>query len=110
MSLIPNIIKKPNNFSDNANGTLIGLPPGNGYISGWNVPSVSGFDWAIYPSAASGGDSSYVPDYWNYDASSPCLFCGGNYGQGLYRGLWCVSYDGASGANSNVGCRLQILP
>lgn len=105
-----NIIKNPNNFSDTANGTLIGRPPGNGYISGWNVPSVSGFDWAIYPSAVSGGDSSYVPDYWSYDSSSPCLRCGGNYGQSLYYGLWYVDYNSASNANSSIGCRLQILP
>ena len=105
-----NIIKNPNNFSDTANGTLIGLPPGNGYISGWNVPSVSGFDWAIYPSAVSGGDSSYVPDSWGYSASSPCLYCGGNYGQALSHGLWYVNCISASDASSGIGCRLQILP
>ena len=105
-----NIIKNPNNFSDTANGTLIGLPPGTGYISGWNVPSVSGFDWAIYPSAVSGGSSSYVPDYWSYGASGPCLYCGGGYGQYLYHGLWYVYCSGASSVDSSIGCRLQILP
>ena len=84
--------------------------PSSGYPSAIAVATASGLEWAIYPTAASGSDSTYVADNWNYYASSPCLRCGGNCDQGQGRGLFCVGYDSASGTGANVGCRLQKLP
>lgn len=104
-----NIIMNPNNFSDSANGTLIGKPS-NGYPSAIAVATATGLEWAIYPTAASGSDSTYVADYWVYVASRPCLYCGGNYSRGQYHGLFCVYYYGATVTNADIGCRLQKLP
>lgn len=104
-----NIIMNPANFSDSSGGTLIGKPS-SGWPSDIAVATASGLEWAIYPTAASGSESTYVADYWNYGASGPCLFCGGGYGQGRDRGLFYVYYNGAGYAVASIGCRLQKLP
>lgn len=103
-----NIILNPSKFSDSANGTSIGTPPG-GWISAFNVVESGGVQW-LCPSGNSGSDSTYIPDYWNFNASTPCLRCGGSYSQYLYHGLFCVFYDGTSGSDASIGCRLQKLP
>lgn len=104
-----NVIKNPAQFSDSANGVLVGKPVG-GYPSDFAIPTQSGLEWALYPSAAAGSTTTYVPDYWDSGGSYPCLYHGGGYGQGQYRGPFCVSYDYASGSGSSVGCRLQERP
>ena len=103
------VINTPSAFSDSSGGSLIGKPS-NGWPSAIAVSTVSGLEWAIYPTAASGSESTYVADYWSYNASYPCLYCGGYYGQYQYRGLFYVSYDSASYTSSYFGCRLQELP
>lgn len=104
-----NVIKNPNQFSDSANGTLVGKPVA-GYPSDFTIPTQSGLEWALFPSAAAGSTTNYVPDSWNFYGSSPCLYRGGYYGQNRNHGPFCVSYDGASSAYTNVGCRLQERP
>lgn len=104
-----NVIKNPAQFSDNANGVLVGKPVG-GYPSDFALPTQSGLEWALYPSAAAGSTTTYVPDYWDFNGSSPCLYHGGGYYQGRDRGPFYVSYGGASGAGSDIGCRLQERP
>lgn len=103
-----NIIKNPANFSDSSGGSLIGKPPG-GWISAFEVVEKDGIQW-IYPSGNAGSDSTYIPDYWNFYASSPCLRCGGDYYRYLSLGLFYVNYNGATDAYGNIGCRLQKLP
>lgn len=103
------VIKTPSAFSDSSGGSLIGKPS-SGYPSAIAVATVSGLEWAIYPTAASGSDSTYVADSWYYNASYPCLYCGGNYSQGQVLGLFYVGYSRASNAYSDIGCRLQKLP
>lgn len=103
-----NIILNPNQFSDNANGTMAGTLTG-GYPSALNVVTAGGFPMFV-PSASSGSDQTYIPDYWGFGASYPCLFVGGNYNQDRNRGLFCVSYNGVSYAVASIGCRLQKLP
>lgn len=104
-----NVIKNPAQFSDSANGVLVGKPVA-GYPSDFTIPTQDGLEWALFPSAANGSQTTYVPDNWGYYGSSPCLFHGGNYGQVLYRGPFCVSYNGASSQVSGIGCRLQERP
>jgi hypothetical protein len=104
-----NIIKNPANFSDSANGTAVGAPS-SGYPKVMNISAVSGFEWVMYPTTADGGDSTYIPDYWYFNSSSPCLLVGGNYYQGQNHGLFYVYCDGTSSANAYIGCRLQELP
>ena len=104
-----NVISNPNNFSDSANGTLVGTPS-SGYPSDFTIPTASGLEWALFPSAANGSQTTYVPDDWYFDGSSPCLYHGGSYGQDQSRGPFCVGYSRASGSGGFIGCRLQERP
>ena len=104
-----NVIKNPNQFSDSANGTLVGKPVA-GYPSDFTIPTQSGLEWALFPSAAAGSTTNYVPDYWDFNGSNPCLFHGGSYIQNQDRGPFCVYCYGASSASSSIGCRLQERP
>ena len=103
-----NIILNPSKFSDSANGTSIGTPT-DGLISAFNVVESGGVQW-LCPSGKSGSNSTYIPDYWSFAASYPCLCCGGNYNQSLDHGLFSVNFSSTSSTRSNVGCRLQKLP
>ena len=105
-----NVIKNPNQFSDSANGTLIGSMPSSGYPNDMAIPTQSGFEWALRPASTAGSDSTYVPDYWYFSGSSPCLFHGGSYSQYLSHGPFCVSCSSASNASTSIGCRLQERP
>lgn len=104
-----NVIKNPNQFSDSANGTLVGKPVA-GYPSDFTIPTQSGLEWALFPSAAAGSTTNYVPDSWSFNGSNPCLYRGGGYGRNLNHGPFCVSYSGASDTGGGIGCRLQERP
>lgn len=104
-----NVIKNPNQFSDSANGTLVGKPVA-GYPSDFTIPTQSGLEWALFPSAAAGSTTNYVPDYWDFNGSSPCLRHGGYYNQIQSHGPFYVYCDGASNTNTSIGCRLQERP
>ena len=104
-----NVIKNPNQFSDSANGTLVGKPVA-GYPSDFTIPTQSGLEWALFPSAAAGSTTNYVPDSWYFSGSNPCLRHGGSYGQSQNRGPFYVYYYGTSDADTSVGCRLQERP
>ena len=102
-----NIILNPSNFSDSNGGTSIGTPS-SGYPSALGVKTALNGMWII-PTAASGSDSTYVPDYWIFNAGDPCLFLGGYY-QVQSRGLFCVDCSTASNSSSVIGSRLMKLP
>lgn len=104
-----NIINTPSSFSDNSGGTAVGVPS-SGWPSAFTVATVAGLEWVIYPTASRGSETTYSADGWYFDASHPCLYFGGNYGQGGYRGLFCVSCTSASDSYAYIGCRLQKLP
>ena len=103
-----NVIKNPAQFSDSANGVLVGKPVA-GYPSDFTIPTQDGLEWALFPSAANGSQTTYVPDVWDFDGSYPCLYHGGYY-QGLNHGPFYVYYGAASGTGSSIGCRLQERP
>ena len=104
-----NIINTPSSFSDNSGGTAVGVPS-SGWPSAFTVATVAGLEWVIYPTASGGSETTYSADYWNFSASSPCLFFGGNYNQGGNRGLFYVGFTSASYSSAVIGCRLQKLP
>ena len=104
-----NVIKNPNQFSDSANGTLVGKPVA-GYPSDFTIPTQSGLEWALFPSAAAGSTTNYVPDSWYFYGSYPCLRHGGYYSQSQNRGPFYVSCSGASYTYTSIGCRLQERP
>lgn len=103
-----NIILNPNNFSDTSGGTAIGVPS-SGYPSALTVDEALDNQW-VYPTAANGSNSTYVPDNWSFYASIPCLHVGGYYNQSLLRGLFYVYCNAASSAGADIGSRLMKLP
>lgn len=105
-----NVIKNPAQFNDSANGTLIGSMPSSGYPTDMAIPTQSGFEWALRPTATGGSATTYVPDYWGFYDSYPCLTHGGYYGRDQYWGPFYVNCDSLPGRNINVGCRLQERP
>ena len=105
-----NVIKNPAQFSDSDNGVLVGKPVGIGYPSDLAIPTQDGMEWALYPSAVNGSQTTYVPDYWTFNGLSPCLHHGGNYVQYQVYGPFCIYCSTASSQNSNNGCRLQERP
>lgn len=105
-----NVILNPAKFSDNANGTLIGSMPSSGYPSDLAIPTQSGFEWALRPAATSGSQTTYVPDYWSFYGSYPCLIHGGYYNRSLDYGPFYVGCYSASYQGTSIGCRLQERP
>ena len=107
-----NVILNPANFSDSANGTLIGsMPTISGCPTALQVPTTSGFEWAVCPLVIGGHESAYVPDYWEIgDSSYPCLLHGGSTNRGVDQGLFCFYSSLASFTAGNIGCRLQERP
>ena len=105
-------IANPASFSDTSGGTNVGTrATSSGYISGWTNPTADGFEYALYPNAVSGSETTYVCDYCNYYASGVVLFVGGNYGQYQDHGAFgLVGSSTASSASASIGCRLTKLP
>ena len=105
-----NVIKNPNQFSDSANGVLVGKPVA-GYAKDFAIPTQSGLEWALYPSKSGGSTTTYVPDFWHFSGSSPCLYHGGGYNsQNQGHGPFYIYCGSASYKVSNIGCRLQERP
>ena len=102
------VILNPSAFSDNSGGVLVGKPS-SGWISALSVKTVSGLPPLFIASGSSGSGSTYVPDVWDYNASYPCLFRGGNYGRNLDHGMFYVNYNGVSYASAGICCRLLDL-
>lgn len=103
-----NIILNPANFSDNSDGTAVGVPS-SGYPSAFTVKTTGGYPLFI-PTAAGGDTEIYSCDDWDFSLSHPCLYVGGCCNQGANYGLFYVSYNTASYYDGHLGCRLQELP
>ena len=104
-------INNPENFSDSSGGTLVGTRGTGGWISSFTNPTAEGFEWALYPVGTAGGESTYVCDYCNYDASGVVLCVGGSYSQYQDYGAFCFSGVGAASyQGGSIGFRLQKLP
>ena len=106
-----NVIKNPSQFSDSANGTLVGKPV-SGYPSDFTIPPQSGLEWALYPSAVAGSTATYVPDRWTAYAGSALSLCrGGGYDQNQDCGPFYVEpRSSVGGVRADIGCRLQERP
>ena len=104
-----NVIKNPNQFSDSANGVLVGKLT-SGYPKDFAIPTQDGLEWALRPAATGGSRTAYVSDYWDYIASYPCLRHGSDDSQSLDSGPFFVSCSSASDSGGFLGCRLQERP
>lgn len=102
------IIKNPAYFSDDiSDGVFIGSRAANGYTQAMAIPTVSGYEWAIYPSAIGGSDSTYICDFNDISGGSDYV-TGGYYSQYLSTGFFYMSNRSNSGAQ--YGSRLMVLP
>ena len=104
-----NIILDPSSFSDDTGGTAVGIPT-NGYPSAFTKKEVSGTYPMFIPSASSGSATTYSCDYWDFNASLPCVCAGGSDSQDRHRGLFFLDYAGVSYSVAGRGCRLLALP
>lgn len=106
-------IKNPANFADNTGGTNVGTR-GNAstFITTWSNPSVSGFEYALYPTNNSGGsESTYVCDMCNYNSTANAIRMGGDNGTGITRGAFAFFGDSTASSPYNyIGSRLMKLP
>ena len=103
------VINNPENFSDAANGTLVGKPS-SGYPSDFTIPKASGLEWALFPSEANGSPTTYVPDGWDYMGGYPCLYHGGSYSTSEMSGPFRIGIQTPAISISDIGCRLQERP
>lgn len=105
-------IQNPAKFSDSSGGTKIGTrPTSDGYISDWSLPTAAGFEYALYPSAVNGSETTYIADYCNYSSGGVVLYVGGDYSQNRIRGPFYLNgYYAASYYYTSIGSRLQELP
>ena len=123
MSSVSNVrvVINPASFADSdtaSGGTLVGTGRTNtrGVIMTYSAPSVTGYEWALYPTNISGTDlSKYVCDM-NIESSSSSsdvivLRVGAAYGQSQNAGLfnWQGDFSEDSTA-ATVGSRLMVLP
>lgn len=102
------IILNPNSYSDSSGGVSVGTPS-SGYPSAFTISNAAGFPMFV-PTAANGNDTGPVGDIWNFSASSPAVYVGGNYHQDGYFGLFCRHFTTASYSNGDIGSRLHELP
>lgn len=103
------VIKNPSQFSDSANGVLVGKPS-SGFPKDFVIPTQSGLEWANFPSESGGSSNTYTPDYWVYYGGNPCLAHGGFYTQSQNRGPFCISSGSELYAGLDIGCRLYERP
>ena len=105
-------IKNPAKFSDSSGGVKVGTrPTSGGWISDWSVPTTEGYEYALYPSAVNGSESTYIADYCYYGSSGAVLCVGGNYNQDRNCGPFYLNgYCAASDYYTYIGSRLQELP
>ena len=113
-------IKNPSQFSDTTNGTLVftnRIINHNNIISQYNIPSISGYEYALFPNAmvSSSLTSSYVCDeyFTGGQSSGQVLYTGGGYwyadplSEGLFKTA--TNWD-STGKYTGVTSRLMVLP
>ena len=98
----------PANFAENSGGVSVGTPA-SGWIAGLTVSTSGPFPCFINSNTSGGGENAYVGDNWDFNASFPVVFVGGNYSQGGVHGMFFVYYTGLTGAGGNHGSRVLNL-
>lgn len=107
----PYVALNPANYGDSTtNHTQVGTgPSSNGCISAWNVPTTSGLEWALFPSATNGTNFTiYCADFCG--ASDVVVNVGGSNSKDRYCGMLYSGSYGESSLGGNIGARLQYLP
>ena len=102
----------PSTYSDSSGGTLVysERPTTPNFISAWNVPEESGFEWALFPSSTQ-DYQCYIADVLYYGSSDAVLCVGGCYSQVQDQGMFCLGSNGdVDYVGTYIGARLQKLP
>lgn len=106
------VCTNPANYADDiaTNYTKIGTKvQSDGYISGLGYSSAT--DWGLFPTAISGSESSYIPDYAFCYSNWTTLCVGGYWNNGSYAGLFNFCASGySSRTSSDIGTRLIFIP
>lgn len=104
-------INNPNQFATGSNGTKICTrPSSDGYIKSWTVPTVSGYEWALFPASTNSGES-YVGDGYYYPGSGTTLYVGGARNAWELHGPFFIYTDFTDTQESTViSPRLMYLP
>lgn len=103
----------PENFVDTYNGTGATVRSNtrsvsSGWITAWGYDTTD--NSFIYPSAVGGSETTYIPDYCNYNYGVRALFVSGGYNIGSSAGPFYLGSVDPSSTYSNLGSRLQKLP
>ena len=96
-----------------AQGTLIGSrPTTNGYPIAWSIPTVKGFEYAVFPSALGGSTSTYSCDSYTYASGGQVLRIGASTENGQAYGLFRMHTASTwqESLSSLSGMRLMKLP
>lgn len=79
-------------------------------ISAYYIPSVNGYEYALFPSTIGALPSVYVGDCYNCTSSGEIIYVGGNYNKIQANGLFAVRDCNGTITSSAIGSRLMKLP
>lgn len=109
------VVYYANSIADYADGVYDGKYRAVGYTNAQASGFVSAFGydekapWVMFPTAANGGSTTYVPDYYSQNTGERLLGLGGNWNYGAYSGafyFYCLS--GFSSSNLFYGAHLLV--
>lgn len=106
-------INNPANFSDNANGTLVGQRAMASDVPQTFIePTANGYEYALYPATVNGSDYTVrTCDRCNNNFNGVVLCVGGYYSQNQVSGLFSLGGNYTDSDQGNViGSRLMKLP
>ena len=104
-------IKNPNNFKIGSGGKLVGTrTTSSGYIKSWTIPTASGFEWALIPSAVATSES-YTYDSYYYNATGTVAYIGGTRSSwGVHGAFYMYTDFTATSTSTAITTRLMKLP
>lgn len=104
-------INNPTKFATGSNGTKIGTRnTGYGYIKSWTLPTVTGFEYALYPESIA-SSNSYTMDGYYYSSTGTVLYTGGSRSPMTVHGAWFLYTDFTdSSTSTSIVCRMMYLP
>lgn len=107
-------INNPAKFAIGSNGTLIGqritTTTSGGFIKSWSVPTVEGFEYALFPASINSSEG-YIPDGYYYGSSGTCLYTGGSRSSLAVHGPFMMYTDyTTTNTSSKICCRICYLP
>ena len=108
------VVYYANSIADYAGGVYDGKyravgysnPEANGYVSAFGYDEKA--PWVMFPSAAVGGASTFIPDYYLQNTDERLLLLGGSEDSGPYSGAFCFRCTSAF-SYSHLSCGAHLL-